>query len=349
MRSSVKDFVIPGQRWVRPGLDEPGLFRNQLPNKYLAVAVRGDLPGLRAMIKAHPDFLSKRGNHGRTLLWETARRGHLAAVKWLVARGAELDATGCYNSESLVQITPYCAAVYYRRPEAAAYLLAKGARLDVFRAAFMGERAQVEAALAAEPALLQAEDPYDNTYYVPLLAFAVAGGHAALAEFLLKSGANAPLYAAQLLHHAAGLGRLDLIELLAAHGVRAGAADPGILVAVSDAAIVRYLLEHGLSPTRPGINGFPPLVFVARGDKSESPEKLRLLLDHGAEVNVVGPRGRTALHYAARAGHVAVMRVLLDFGADVTLMDEAGQTPLGLARAGAKRAAVRLLRKMGDS
>jgi ankyrin repeat protein len=147
MKSSVKDFVIPGQRWVRPGLDEPGLFRGQLPNKYLAVAVRGDLPGLRAMIKAHPDFLSKRGNHNRTLVWEAARRSRLAAVKWLVARGAELDATGCYNNESLVQITPYGAAVYYRRPEAAAYLLSKGARLDIFRAALMGERAQVAAAV----------------------------------------------------------------------------------------------------------------------------------------------------------------------------------------------------------
>src|SRR5437773_1989729 len=163
VKSSVKDFVIPGQRWVRPGLDEPGLFRNQLPNKYLAVAVRGDLPGLRAMIKAHPDFLSKRGNHGRTLLWEAARRGRMPALKWLVEKGADVDALGCYNSESLVQLTPYCAAVYYRRPEAAAYLVSKGARLDVFRAAFMGKQAQVEQALAAEPALLHAEDPYDNT------------------------------------------------------------------------------------------------------------------------------------------------------------------------------------------
>src|SRR5258706_3095716 len=229
MKSSVKDFVIPGQRWVRPGLDEPGLFRGQLPNKYLAVAVRGDLPGLRAMIKAHSDFLSKRGNHNRTLLWEAARRGRMPALKWLVQKGAELDATGCYNSESLVQITPYCAAMYYRRPEAAAYLLSNGARLDIFRAALMGEQAQVEAALAAEPALLQAEDPSGNTYYVPLLAFAVAGGHAALAEFLLERGANAALYAAQLLHLAAAQERLDLIELLAAHGAEPAMAESGIL------------------------------------------------------------------------------------------------------------------------
>ena len=332
---------------MRPGLDEPGLWRNQLPNKYLAVAVRGDLPGLRAMIKAHPDFLSKGGNHGRTLLWEAARRGHMPAVKWLVEKGAELDATGCYNSESLVQLTPYCAAAYYRRPEAAAFLLGRGARLDIFRAAFMGERARVEQALAKEPELIRAEDPFDTTYFVPLLAFAVAGGHEGLVEFLIARGADVPTYTAQLLYIAGRLGRLDLVRQLASHGAAPARADTGIFVAVDDLDIMRYLLAQGLSATRPGLSGFPPLIFVARGDKGEKPDKARLLLDNGADVNAVGPRGRTALHYAAAAGHLALMDVLLDAGADAALTEETGATPLGLARAAGKTAAVRLLKRRG--
>jgi ankyrin repeat protein len=348
MSADAKSQTHAPQRWVRPNLDEPGLWRNQLPNKYLAVAVRGDVAGLRAMLKAHPDFLSKRGNHNRTLLWEAARRGRLAAVKWLVEQGAEVDATGCYNSESLVQITPYCAAVYYRRPQVAAYLLSHGgARLDIFRAAFMGEQGLVERALADEPALLHAEDPFDNIYFVPLLAFAVAGGQAALVAFLFEQGAHVGPYTAQLLHIAGRMGRLDLVEQLVARGADLSAADTGIFVAVNDLEIVRYLLAHGVPTNRAGLSGFPPLIFVARGDKSESPEKARLLLENGAEADAVGPRGRTALHYAAAAGHVAVIGVLLEFGADVSVKDEAGATPLALARAAGKTAAVRLLRKTG--
>jgi ankyrin repeat protein len=61
-------------------------------------------------------------------------------------------------------------------------------------------------------------------------------------------------------------------------------------------------------------------------------------------VNGAGPRGRTALHYAAAAGHTKVMRVLLDHRADPGLVDEDGATPLGLARAAGQTAAVRLLR-----
>ncbi len=336
--------AIPPQRWVRPGLDEPGRWRNQLPNKYLAVAARGDVPGLRQMLKAHPEFLNNGGNHGRTLLWEAARRGKLAAVKMLAARGAQLDATGCYNSESLVQLTPYCAALYYRRPAVAAYLLAQGAQLDVFRAAFLGEQARVARALAADPTLLNAEDPFDQIYFMPLLAFGAAGGRAGLLEFLLEQGATVAPYSALLLHLAARAARLDLVELLTAHGADVRAVDTSIFVAITDLGVARYLLEHGASATRKSMNGFPPLVFVARGDKGESPEKARLLLEWGAAVNEVGPRGRTALHYAAAAGHVEMLRELREHGASQTITDESGATPLALARAGGKAEAVKLLR-----
>src|SRR5579859_1462627 len=337
------DHPPPPQRWVRPNLDEPGRWRGQLPNKVLALAVRGDLPALRQLLRVHPEFLNNGGNHGRSLLWEAARRGHLPVVKWLVEQGAALEATGCYNSESLVQLTPYCAAVYYRRAEVAAYLLARGAQLDIFRAAFLGNQARVARALAADPSLLQAEDPFDVIYFVPLLAFAIAGGQAGLAEWLLARGAAAGPYSAQLLHLAARQGRLDLVELLVAHGADPRAADSGIFVSAADMDILRYLLEHGTSATRAGISRFPPLIFVARGDKGENPQKAQLLLDWGAPVNEIGPRGRTALHYAAAAGHVALMRLLLAHGADVSLTDETGATALNLARARGRTAAVQLL------
>ncbi len=278
-------------------------------------------------------------------MWEAARRGRLAAVQWLIEQGAELDATGCYNSESMVQLTPYCAAVYYRRAEVAAYLLARGARLDVFRAAFMGEQAQVAQALAAEPGLLQADDPFDSLYFVPLLAFAVAGGRAGLTELLLKAGAATSPYSAQLLHLAARQGRRDLVEQLAAHGADARAADAGIFVATSELGLLRYLLEHGTSATQTGIGELPPLIYAARGDKGENPETAELLLEWGAPVNAVGRRGRSALHYAAAAGHIEVMRVLLAHGADPGLTDEAGATPLDLARKAGKTAAARLLKE----
>jgi ankyrin repeat protein len=97
--------------------------------------------------------------------------------------------------------------------------------------------------------------------------------------------------------------------------------DTGIFGAIDDLTIMRYLLNHGVSATQPGKNGFPPLVYVARADKAESPEKVQLLLEYGAEVNAVDPRGRTALHHAVRAGHQRVGQLLLRHGADLLLLN----------------------------
>ena len=189
-----------------------------------------------------------------------------------------------------------------------------------------------------------AEDPHDETYYVPLLAFAVAGGQAALADWLARRGAPVTAYSAQLLQLAGRAGRRDLVRWLLANGAEARAAESGIFIAVTDLDILRLLLEHGASPTRAGMNGFPPLVYVARGDKAERPETAALLLEWGAAVDAAGPRGRTALHGAAAAGHTEMLRLLLAHGASNRATDEDGATPLDLARAAGKTAAVRLLR-----
>jgi ankyrin repeat protein len=103
------------------------------------------------------------------------------------------------------------------------------------------------------------------------------------------------------------------------------------------------LLEHGASPSQGGRNDFPPLVFLARGDKGEHPEKIEILLEYGAAVDALGPKGQTALHLAASAGYLKVMKLLLDHGANPELRDRDGKTALSLARAAGKADAVKLL------
>ena len=324
----------PEQRWVRPYPTEPGHWKKQLPTKALAVAAKGDIAGLESLLAANPEALNQRGPHGRSLLWEAARRGHVRAIEWLIERGAAVDATGCYNSESVVQLTPYCAAVYYGRPEAAKVLrTAGGARLDIFRAAFMGNKRQVAEALSAEPTLLNAEDPHDLIYFTPLLAFAVAGGQLELTKAVIDAGAEVPRYSGQLLRLALTVGRREITTFLLDHGLDARAADSGVFELCDDSDLLRALLASGASATAVGQNGFPPLVFTARGDKGEHPEKLALLLEHGADVNAVGRGGRTALHYAAAAGHGRVIDLLLAHGADTSLRDASGKTPRDVALA----------------
>jgi ankyrin repeat protein len=108
-----------------------------------------------------------------------------------------------------------------------------------------------------------------------------------------------------------------------------------------------YLLDHGVPVNQPGKNGFPPLVYVARGDKGESPLKVKTLLENGARVNAANREGKTALHYAAAASHLDVMAVLLDNGADPSIKDHKGETALSLAHLSGKTEAAALLLRRG--
>ena len=330
--------MTTAQRWARPEVmaGTPGYWSWQMRTKHLKIAAQGDVAALEQLLKAHPEYLSQRANHNRTLVWEAARSGKLDAVKYLVSQGAEVNATGSYNNETFVQVTPYCAAIYYKRPAIAEYLWAHGSKLDVFRAAFLGDHTRVARMLKAKPALLNAEDPFDSVYLTPLVSFAVVSGNIGLIEFLLQQGAAVEPYSVQLLYLAAKINRTDVVDLLIAHGADAGAADLCTIISTSDVPMIRYLLDKGVTTRQSSINGFPPLVFAARGDKGDHPEKIELLLEYGADVNERGPAGKTALHYATAAGHAKVMALLLGHGAAAHLKDDKGQTAEDIASVAGK-------------
>jgi ankyrin repeat protein len=342
----VKDLTftehVP-QRMVRPLEFLPEARKHMLRTKDLKIATRGDIAGLKQLLALHPDRLNRRGSHNRTLLWEAVRTGKLPAVEWLVEQGADMNATGRYNGESFVQLTPYCAAVYYHRPAVAEFLRAHGAREDIFRTAYLGDREAVARELDVHPDFLNAEDPQDNLYYVPLLSFAVAGGQVELVNDLLKGGAAVAPYSLQLVSLACKIGRKDILDLLFNYQAQVLPLGEYYFTNTFSLDLLRDLLERGASPSQKGANGFPPLVYLCRADKGEQPEKVRLLLEHHAPVDGLGPQGRTALHYAAAAGFVQVMAILLEHGADFQIKDQQGETPLALAKRYGRERAVELL------
>lgn len=55
---------------------------------------------------------------------------------------------------------------------------------------------------------------------------------------------------------------------------------------------------------------------------------MELLLSYGADVNLVGPDGRSALRAASWAGHEEIVQRLLDAGANVNQQDAEGRSSL---------------------
>jgi truncated hemoglobin YjbI/ankyrin repeat protein len=144
--------------------------------------------------------------------------------------------------------------------------------------------------------------------FVGLLARMVQSGRARLIRFVIDAAESDPLLATRrfagttLLHFAAGAGCPEVVGLL---------------------------LRLGVDPNIQG-RGRAPLYCVANECASGAgPEVVHALVRAGADVNACnGVTRATALHAAARRGHVEIARALLDSGATVNARDRKGDTPL---------------------
>jgi truncated hemoglobin YjbI len=164
--------------------------------------------------------------------------------------------------------------------------------------------------------------------FVGLLARMVQTGHTRLIHFVIdavesdSSLATRRFAGTTLLHFAAGAGCLEMVALL---------------------------LQLGVDPNIQGRGDHTPLYCLANECASETgSEVVRALVQAGADVNASGGVTRaTALHMAARRGHVEIARALLDSGAAVNVRDRKGDTPLKRAINCRKNKISQLLQQRG--
>ena len=309
------------------------------------LARRGDAAGLRVLLTHAPDALASTA-HGAKLLQLAALGGRTPVVELLLDRGVDVNKPSPHalapsrDFESLIFITPLCAARLKRRRDIEMLLLRHGAQEDVFTHAFLGDLDALEADLAREPSCGQASDPAVDALDITPIHHAVAGGQVEQLRLLLS-------HASHLKEPVRGADRA--LRMAVAH---------------ENAAIVAMLLERGANATTIGAGRWvmhpelAPLLSCAgaRVDRSgnwiqlsctgnqgrrDDPEYVAALLRHGARVDdrretvQMTDGGRaTALHYAAKAGFLRTIEVLLDHGAEPDFRDDNGLTPLDwLARA----------------
>jgi ankyrin repeat protein len=170
----------------------------------------------------------------------------------------------------------------------------------MFVAARAGDSATVKRLVARRPALATVE--YN---YTPPIHFAVREGHRDIAELLLNHGADAAYrsypFQESLLTFAEDRGHGDVVELLRARLTRRFTVAPGTQTII-DAA--------------------------ARGDLAAVEAELAR---DSALARAGNETGDTALHHAARNGHLDVVRALLAAGANVDAVRGDGYRPLHCA------------------
>jgi len=122
------------------------------------------------------------------------------------------------------------------------------------------------------------------------------------------------------LHHAALMGRRDIVELFVERGADLEARDGDGRAPIDwangtgQAAIVRYLFSHGASAD------------LHHAAAYGLPERVRSAIDEdGADVHAVQGPG-TPLHWACLWGRPEVVEVLLERGVDLNARDRDGRT-----------------------
>lgn len=310
----------------------------------VAAAGRGDLEVVRAVLAERPGWVTRIGSHGRTMLWEAAYRGRLDVVAHLVECDADIEARGCHFTPLLVEVSPYCAARLRKRTAVAELLLARGAKVDVLTHAYLGDGEGVARCLDADSLLVVAEVPqHDPNVRATVLHYAVAAGHLEIVRLLLERGADPSPYGHWLTRFAIWRERADVLRALIDAGMDpTAAAVPR--AGIRDQAVLDVLDGAGVEddPDR-AEGGWPPIVFQSRGDRGGNVERVRGLIERGANVNVTNHKGQTALHCAAKAGFVDIVALLLAHGAHVDAVDVNGETPLGTALRSTAKDKMRLM------
>jgi ankyrin repeat protein len=201
---------------------------------------------------------------------------------------------------------------------------------EIFAAIDAGDRDRVHELLDARPELAGARDA-DGLSAVLRAAYA---GEQELVELLLD--ANPQLH----VFDTATVGRTrGLAELLAAEAGLARSWSPDGFTPLHLASFfghedaARLLLEHGADANvvaRHETIQVAPLHSAAAGGHAGI---VRLLLDAGADANARQPGGFRPLHAAAQNGDRESAEALLAHGADPSAATDEGKTPAGLAAA----------------
>lgn len=209
-------------------------------------------------------------------LYEAIKNGDRVTVEALLDAAPELVNGGGANG-----MAPLMLAIYSRRKEIADLLLCRGAEVNIWTSAAIGDRTVVEQELSGNPALLAS---YSSDGWTPL-HLAAFFGHKDLAEFLVDRGADV---------HARSANTMCNFPLHAA-------------VAGRHTEVASLLLAHGADVDGRQVSGYTALhSAAANGDEST----ILLLLAHEAKRDLQNEEGKTPIDMARERNQPRAVELL---------------------------------------
>ena len=189
------------------------------------------------------------------------------------------------------------------------------------------------------------------------LKLACDGGHLRVAELLVKHGANVELEdfsGATPLICAASSRRLEVVQFLLksgadVHKTQKMSGMNALMFACKHGAVacVKVLLEHKSDPNACSSH-FSTLAYACQRSSLQL-QLVKLLLEFGADVNLVDPSGMTAFLHVCSGGGLETAKYLVANGADYTFRSQRGRTALMLACSAENEEMVRYILSLGSA
>ena len=327
------DFAVwgEGRQPINPGIARLLLSRGATYDLAVASAL-GDRGGVQQMLDAAPSRISETRPSGRRPLSAAVEHGHDDIVRLLLERGANprwdepnaphgtsLHAASRLGNLAIVKLLLHygadphedidstsSAAAFAASPEIRALLESRGKGPDIWEATWVDDNEELRR-VAAAPA-----------------------GHAFRIGAAITMSADNPDRLARLLHA----------------GLRMPAVHTGCQGYLVNAAALRSLLAHGMSPDQ---MNWQHQTLLHRASTLETSECAAILLDAGATIAARDEEYRsTPLAWAARTKRRQVVELLLSRGAPVDLPDdEPWATPLAWAERRGHQQIASILRAHG--
>jgi ankyrin repeat protein len=300
------------------------------------LAQKGDLDGIKALIEKDPELVDARDQDGRTALHWACRGVHLDVVKYLVEKGANVDA------EDANRVVPLHSLATRNNAQGIAILVDKGANVDAvsyggntaLHYAGMSDAANAVEILMAAGADLEIKEDYGRT---PLILCARERGGPKTIKLFLEGGADVDArdkFGASALDLAAWRGKKEVVDLLLDAGANIPSKGPHVFHLFTQASsqglsrLFGEIVKAGVDPTFKLGSGGTLLHEAAAGGSAEI---IAILIDKGLDINLKDNYGWTPLHYAARDGRLQAVEGLIAKGADIDARTIMGQSPLNVA------------------
>ncbi|MFC1563373.1 ankyrin repeat domain-containing protein [candidate division KSB1 bacterium] len=255
-------------------------------------AKNGELQVVKDLIENDPKIIDSPDKSGYTPLIRAAIEGHLEIVRYLVEKGANIEAKERY------QMTPLFWAINRKHSDIAEYLIGKGADIE-------------------------ARNIYRS---IPLVA-ASENNLTEVVELLIEKGAdvNAGGLMGMPIHRAAFRGNAEIVGVLADNGADIEAITRSmtpmhLACNAGRPEVVRVLLEKGADPDVLGVF-IAPLEWALRCGSPGAEECAEILIESGANVNLGSLLGDTPLSEAVKNGYSKTAKLLIEKGADSGMID----------------------------